>query len=806
MVSLSWKRSISVNKKIEKILEFDKITGGLAKETVTALGKNLALQLKPMTEPEKIEAALTDIDEMQSIDEAQRSLPLGQLVDVGPLMKRLDIGGILNGQELAHVGRVLKSVSEVSHFFKEIEDLDLAVEQMQGYVSDFANHKDLAKKINQAIASDGSVYDEASSHLHSIRQSIKAEEAHIRMSLDNIIKSSQADYLSDQIVTIRNDRYVLPVKQEYRRKFGGVVHDQSASGQTLYIEPQVVMESNNKVHSLRIEEQAEIERIFAELSANLSPHSQEINQNNQILGQLDFIQAKWRYAKKQGAHRPLIAQDHQSLNLEEAVHPLLNPKTAVDNTISFNGDYRMLIITGPNTGGKTITLKTTGLLQLMGQSGLYITAKADSRIGVFDRIFADIGDEQSIEANLSTFSGHMTNIIAILEAIDDQSLVLIDELGSGTDPKEGAALAMAILNRLAQVGCTVLATTHYPELKAYAFEEPNAINASVEFDEKTLTPTYRLLIGQPGRSNAFDISQRLGLDQGIVDEARYYVGEESQSLNEMIDDLDEKRQAYERDNQALSHDLLEADKLLTDLKKAYQALENDKITYLNRAKREANDLVAKTQEKADKLLGDIREWQKNNPQGQNVKEHEMIDKQKQISNLTQEEEQLKKNKVLKRQKRKKHKSLEVGDEVKVIPYSQMGTLVEEREDRHWLVQMGMLKMEIPEKDLELQEKSQPKSKGKKGSSSVRASQSKNIKSELDLRGMRYEEAMTALDRYIDQALLANYPQVTIIHGFGTGVIRDGVQKYLRNNKRVKSFSYAPHNLGGQGATIVKFGD
>lgn len=791
-----------MNPKIFQTLEFEKIQQQVAKETRTEIGKIQALNLKPSAEAEEIEQALQSVDDVKRLFELDKRIPVSQLINVKPFLKRLDIGADLNGKELAAVGRVLRASGEVSTFFSKLKEAKVELMQLYAIADDFIDMRDLMRKMQNAIADDGSVYDNASSTLHGLRQGIKREEAGIRVKLDQIIRSNKASYLSEAIITIRNNRFVIPVKQEYRNAFGGVVHDQSSSGQTLYIEPQTVLDANNHLRSLQVQEDEEIRRIFQELSTELAPYTSEIAENNQRLGDLDLIQAKFFYAREIGANRPILANGSERIDLKEARHPFLDRKTVVANDIHFSHEYNMIVITGPNTGGKTITLKTVGLLQLMAQSGLYITAKADSRVEIFKEIFADIGDEQSIEQSLSTFSGHMTNIIRIVEAADEHSLVLIDELGSGTDPQEGAAIAIAVLNRFAFLNARVLATTHYPELKTYAYDHPEAINASMEFNEITLEPTYQLLIGVPGRSNAFDISQRLGLPVEMVDEARSYIQEDSQNLNEMLLDLEAQRHEYEDLSAEAAKDLADAENLLNDLKKAQARLEADKQTYMNRARKEANQLVEDTKAKADAILAEIREWQINHPTIGNIKEHEMIDRQSALSNLTQEE-QLKKNKILQKAKKNKERkaSFEVGDEVNVLTYGQRGTLVEKRE-KDWVVQMGMLKMEVAEKDLTLVDEKPKKEKNHRAG--LKASKAKSVNTSLDLRGERYEEAMIRLNNFIDSALLAGHGQVTIIHGHGTGALRQGVQKALKNHPRVESFEFAPYNMGGNGATIAKF--
>lgn len=792
-----------LNHKIYQTLEFEKIQQQLAKETRTEIGKIQALNLIPSSKAAEIEQQLQSVDDVKHLFELDKRIPISQLINVKPYLKRLDIGADLNGKELAAISRVLRATGEVSSFFNKLREEQVALQQLYTIAEEFIDLRDLMRKMQNAIAEDGTVHDNASATLHGLRQGIKREEAGIRVKLDQIIRSNKAAYLSEAIITIRNNRFVIPVKQEYRNAFGGVVHDQSSSGQTLYIEPQTVLDANNHLRSLQVQEDEEIRRIFQELSAELAPYTNEIAENNQRLGDLDFIQAKFFFAREIGANRPILAKESERINLKEARHPLIDRKLVVANDIHFNEDYNMIVITGPNTGGKTITLKTVGLLQLMAQSGLYITAKVDSRVEIFNEIFADIGDEQSIEQSLSTFSGHMTNIIRIVKEADDHSLVLIDELGSGTDPQEGAAIAIAVLNRFAFLNARVIATTHYPELKTFAYEHPGAINASMEFNEITLEPTYQLLIGIPGRSNAFDISQRLGLPVEMVDEARSYIQEDSQNLNEMLLDLEAQRHKYEDLSAEAAKDLIDAENLLNDLKKAQASLEADKQTYMNRARKEANQLVEETKAKADAILAEIREWQMNHPTKGNIKEHEMIDRQSALTNLTQEESQLKKNKVLQKAKKNKARkaNLAPGDEVNVLTYGQRGTLVEKR-DKDWVVQMGMLKMEVAEKDLSLVDEKPKKEKNHRAG--IKASKAKSVNTSLDLRGERYEEAMIRLSHFIDSALLAGHSQITIIHGHGTGALRQGVQKALKNHPRIETFEFAPYNMGGNGATIAKF--
>ena len=561
------------------------------------------------------------------------------------------------------------------------------------------------------------------------------------------------------------------------------------------MEPQAVVNLNNKLREYQVQEKREVERILWELSQKLMPYTNSLHQNHYVLARLDVVNAKALYAHELKATEPIIDANNY-VALWQAWHPLLDREKAVANDIILGEEYQAIVITGPNTGGKTILLKTVGVIQLMAQMGLYIPAGENSRVGVFTEIFADIGDEQSIEQNLSTFSSHMSNIVSILKQINDKSLVLIDEIGSGTDPQEGSSLAIAILDYIASKQSYVIASTHYPELKAYGYDRPKTINASMEFDGDTLQPTYQLLLGVPGRSNAFDISKRLGLPSVIIDQARGLLSEEEQDLNAMISDLEQKRRRAQRDADKMRHQLELSTQLLADLQRETEQFQANKARLLEEAKERANTLIEQSQDDADKILSEIRELQLRSKQS-TVKEHEMIEKKTALKDL-KHEQALKKNKVLRKEKAKK--ALQVGQSVEVLSFGQRGTLVEKVNDQEWVVQMGIIKMKIAVEDLspiaEAQEAKQQVI--------VKSARSSHVSSELDLRGKRYEEAMKDLELYLDAAILANYPRVTIIHGRGTGVIQQGVHKVLRSHRSVSSFEFAPMNTGGNGATIVTF--
>lgn len=791
----------ALNSKIITTLEFDKIRQQLAQHAATENGKQTLLKLEPLTDYQEVQERQDETDDGRKVKRLKGGMPVPRLKDIRMQLKRLEIGGSLNGKEVSQVGRVLTTTNEILRFFEWFYEYEIDFYKLYTIIEDLIDLPDMRKRIAQSVSEDGELLNDASPELARIRQNIKATEGAIRTKLDDLIRT-KANYLSDALVTIRNDRFVIPVKQEYRNAFGGIVHDQSSTGQTLFIEPQAVLDMNNKLRTLSADEKHEEERILYELSALLEPHVQELKSNHSVLTKLDIINAKARYAESIHATRPTISKENH-IAIWAARHPLIDSEIVVANDLLIGEEYQALIITGPNTGGKTIVLKTMGIIQLMGQAGLQIPAGENSQIGIFNEIFADIGDEQSIEQSLSTFSSHMTNIVSFLEHIDENSLLLFDELGSGTDPQEGASLAISILDYIGGKGSYVMATTHYPELKAYAYNRPGTINASMEFNGETLAPTYRLQIGIPGRSNAFDISRRLGLPGEIIDQAAGFIHEESQSLNEMIADLEKKRRQTELESLQLNKQIGESDQLLSELKKASRELEGTKEILIEKAKQEANQLLQKTKEEAEFLMQEIREMQMNVSKNSQVKEHELIDLRRQFDQLEQKETVVT-NKVLRREKEKK--KLKAGDEVMTASYGQRGVLVEPVDKNHWVVQMGIMKMKLPESDLSKIEESPEKiSKRKqKQIANVRSESASHVSTQLDLRGLRFEEAMMELDRYLDAALLANYAQVTIVHGKGTGVIRQGVRDVLKKHPQVKSFDYAPASSGGNGATIAVF--
>ncbi|MFB7158465.1 endonuclease MutS2 [Lysinibacillus sp. NPDC056232] len=779
-----------------KTLEYDKVRQQVATYCTSSIGKSAVDELVPQTDYEKVVQLLEEMDEGLSILRVKGNVPMGGIFDVRPAARRAQIGGMLSAMELMEVSSTIRASRILRNFIEDIESEEVIE------IPHFIAKKEampvltgLQHEINNCIDDNGSVLDSASQTLRSIRQSFRAEEAKVRSKLESLIRGSNASkMLSDTLVTIRNDRFVIPVKQEYRHHYGGIVHDQSSSGQTLFIEPDSIVQANNEIHRLKMKEQAEIERILLALSAMVEEVAPDLFNLVKVLGEIDIILAKGKYGQANKCTMPKMNNDG-NIRLVRARHPLLPIETAVANDIEFGKDITAIVITGPNTGGKTVTLKTVGLCTLMAQAGLPVPALDGSELAVFKQLFADIGDEQSIEQSLSTFSSHMVNIVDILQKFDDESLVLFDELGAGTDPQEGAALAISILDEVHGRGARVMATTHYPELKAYGYNRPGVANASVEFDIETLSPTYRLLIGVPGRSNAFEISSRLGLPESIIDRAKSFTGTDRHEVESMIASLEETRRQSEDDAERSHELMIESEALRKELQEKLQAYDDRKEALDKKAKEKARKIVDEAKREAESIIAELREMRKNADQV--VKEHELIEARKRLEEATP----LENNKVLKKaaQVKARAQNLVVGDEVKVLSYGQRGTLLEKVSNSEWVVQMGILKMKISDSDLEY---IKPEKEPVQRIAGVK-NRSSHVKLELDLRGERYEDAIIRTEKYIDDALLANYGRVSIIHGVGTGALRQGIQNYLKKHKRVKSFRFGEAGEGGLGVTVVE---
>lgn len=778
-----------MDKKILEQLEFDKVKEQFRAYLQTEQGNRELDQLEPLNHHEKIKHYFLEIEEMAGIFVEHHHFALGRLSDISASMRRLELEADLSIPELLAVKKILQVSAEASRFYVDLENVQL--QALKRLFENLELFPSLQGSL-QAINDGGFVESFASPELEKIRRSISDKEHASRNVLQDLLKK-QGDYLSESLIASRNGRSVLPVKNTFRNKVAGVVHDISASGNTVYIEPRALVQLNEELTQLQADERHEVSRVLQTLSDLIRPHSRVLTNNAWILGHLDFIRAKYLYMRDNKATVPAISDD-KSLQLLNVRHPLLQEPVA--NDLHFSKDLAVIVITGPNTGGKTIMLKTLGLAQLMAQSGLPILADKGSKVAVFSGIFADIGDEQSIEQSLSTFSSHMTHIVAILNQADADSLVLFDELGAGTDPQEGASLAMAILEQLRLTNVKTMATTHYPELKAYGIETPYVENASMEFDSMSLKPTYRFMQGVPGRSNAFEIARRLGLAEHIVKEAQTMTDTDS-DVNRIIEQLE--RQTLESRKRLDHIREVEQDNLKFNraVKKLYNEFSQAKDKEIEKATLEAREIVDLALAESDSILNQLHDKAA-------LKPHEVIEAKGQLKQLVPEKS-LSQNKVLK--KAKQLRAPRVGDDIIVTAYGQRGTLVKELKDKKWEAQVGLIKMTLKEDEFSLVKVVEEAQKTKKKAINVvkKAATGGGPRARLDLRGKRYEEAMQELDAFIDQALLNNMSQVDIIHGIGTGVIREAVTKYLRRNKHVKSFGYAPQNAGGSGCTIANLG-
>ena len=776
-----------MNTKILETLEFNKVKALFEPHLLTEQGLEQLKELAPTDKGDKIKQAFAEMKEMQELFVEHPHFSISATKDIAATCKRLEMGADLNIEEFLLLKRVIFASRELKNFYDNLENVRL--DHLANWFEKLHDFPHLQGNL-QAINEAGFIENFASEELARIRRKIHDSESQVRDVLQELLKQ-KAQMLTEGIVASRNGRQVLPVKNTYRNKIAGVVHDISASGNTVYIEPREVVKLSEEIASLRADERYEMMRILQEISERVRPHAAEITNDAWIIGRLDLIRTKVRFIQETGAVVPQVSEE-QEIQLLHVRHPLV--KNAVANDVHFGKDLTAIVITGPNTGGKTIMLKTLGLTQVMAQSGLPILADNGSRVGIFEEIFADIGDEQSIEQSLSTFSSHMTNIVDILGKVNQNSLLLLDELGAGTDPQEGAALAMSILEDLRLRQVKTMATTHYPELKAYGIETAYVQNASMEFDTASLRPTYRFMQGVPGRSNAFEIAKRLGLSDVIVGDASKQINQDN-DVNRIIEQLEEQtlesRKRLENIRQVEQENL----KMNRALKKLYNELNREKETELNKAREQAAEIVELALAESDDIL-------KNLHSKSQLKPHEIIEAKAKLKKLAPEKVDLSKNKVL--QKAKKKRAPKVGDDIIVLSYGQRGTLTNQLKDGRWEAQVGLIKMTLEEKEFDLVQAQQEAPVKKKQVNVVKRAGGKGPQARLDLRGKRYEEAMEALDAFIDQALLNNMAQVDIIHGIGTGVIREGVTKYLQRNKQVKSFGYAPQNAGGSGATIVIF--
>ncbi|HEX7056531.1 MAG TPA: endonuclease MutS2 [Bacilli bacterium] len=782
-----------MNEKLLHMLEFDKIIRKCAAFAATSLGKELVTALVPSPDLQEVKRRLTETDEASQVIRLKGGAPFGGIRDIRAAVKRAAKGGVISPHDLLDIANTAAAGRKLKRFLLSVHD-DKPIRSIAALAAQLAELKPLEASIQSCIDDSGQILDSASAELAHIRSDIRAGEARVREKLEQMVRShSLQKMLQEQLITIRNDRYVIPVKQEYRGQIGGIVHDQSASGATLFIEPEAVVALNNKLRELTLREQKEIEKILAALSAKVGEESDSLLANADLLARLDFIFAKAEYARAIQATLPVM-NDRGFFKLKKSRHPLITGEVVPIDVELGNAAYSM-IITGPNTGGKTVTLKTVGLLHVMAMAGMFIPAEDGSQLCVFDAIFADIGDEQSIEQNLSTFSSHLTNIISILREMTPKSLVLLDEVGAGTDPAEGSALAIAILEHIHATGCRLIATTHYSELKAYAYNRKGVVNASMEFDVQTLSPTYRLLIGIPGRSNAFAIAERLGLPKRIIASAQSQVGEEDQRVDSMIASLEANRLGAEAERQSAEQLRRELERMKQELAEERRKWEDEREKRLAKAIREADELVAKAKREAAAVIADLRRMALE--EGASIKEHKLIEAKRKLEQAAPE---------LPRKKPGKNggKAIRVnpGDEVLVTHLGQKGHVVELAGPKEAVVQLGIMKMKVDIADLELVAEQAPQKQWERVAAGIKRTRDEHVRTELDLRGMSLADALSEVEKFLDEAFLANLHTISIIHGKGTGVLRGGIQEHLRRHKHVKSYRLGNYGEGGAGVTVV----
>ncbi|WP_042146247.1 endonuclease MutS2 [Paucisalibacillus sp. EB02] len=778
-----------MNERILRVLDFQKIIDRLMNRAQTSLGKDLAANIKPSTELDEVNQLQKETDEAAQVVRLNVPVPLGGIFDIRASLKRSVIGGILSTSECLDVANTIYGGRQVKDFIDGLEEELPILKELVGGIEPLRN---LELQIKSCIDDHGHIMDSATEKLRGIRSSIRTHESRVREKLESYTRT-KSSMLSDAIITIRNDRYVLPVKHEYRGAFGGIVHDQSASGQTLFMEPKAVVDLNNQLQELYAREKQEIERILRELSQSIAVEESFLSENVRILAQVDYMFARANLGREMKASRPTM-NDQGYIRMQQARHPLIDIEDVVANDIEIGKAYTSIVITGPNTGGKTVTIKMVGLCTLMAQSGLQVPALDGCEMAVFEHVFADIGDEQSIEQNLSTFSSHMTNIVDILKHVDDRTLVLFDELGAGTDPQEGAALAMSILDEVVSRNARVIATTHYPELKAYGYNRKHVINASMEFDVQTLQPTYRLLIGVPGRSNAFEISKRLGLDESIIESAKSHIGVDSKNVENMIASLEKSKIQAEKEYEEAHNILLESEKLRSQIEDEWSQFERKREGLYKKAEEKAEKALMKAREEAEIIVSEIRKMKSD----AKLKEHEWIEAKKM---LEEAQPQLSTKQNKQKETNTSKETLSPGDEIKLLTINQNGTVLEKVNDKEYLVQVGIMKIKVKRSELQLVGK--PKQTFQKPLTTVKGS-NYHVPLELDLRGERFEDALLKLEKYVDDATLAGYPKVFIIHGKGTGALRKGVQDFVKKHPSIASSRPGAAGEGGSGVTVVEF--
>lgn len=786
-----------MNKKVCKTLEFDKIIDMLVEEADSALGKDSARRLRPLSDRDEITALQAETTHALTRIFHHGPLSFHGLTDIRPGLVPLSKGGTLGTGELLRIGALL----DVAERAVKYEDKDEETDFLSGRFSGLQTFPEILREIRRCILSEEEISDDASSELRRIRRTIKNTNDKVREQLNATVNSS-SEMLRDNLVTMRNGRYCLPVKQEYKSSFQGMIHDQSATGSTFFIEPMAIVKLNNELAELAMKEQEEIEKILASISSLCAPEAEGLERNVILLAELDFIFAKAKLSKKMQGSEPDFSENY--IEIKKGRHPLIPRDRVVPIDVTLGQDYRLLIITGPNTGGKTVSLKTVGLFTLMGQAGLHIPAFDGSHLRVFEEVYADIGDEQSIEQSLSTFSSHMINTISILKRANKNTLALFDELGAGTDPVEGAALAISILDNLLNRRVTAMATTHYSELKVYALSTEQVENASCEFDVESLQPTYRLLIGVPGKSNAFAISSKLGLPKEIIDKANSLVDEDARSFEDVVTGLEQTRKELEAEQQKAASYREEIERQKRKLEEKNERIDKAKDKILRRANEEANEILQNAKNIADESIRKYNKWM----EGGAIK-----DMEKQRSSIREElrrtGEKLDSGKKKRRNTNAPDK-LSIGDLVMVHSLGVKGTVSTLPNNKGKLfVQMGILRSEVDIKDLELLEEEtlqirKEKIRERSNTGKIKMSKSMNVSSSINLIGKTVDEAIALLDKYLDDAYLARLHQVTIIHGVGTGALKNAVQTHCKKTNYIQSYRMGEFGEGGYGVTVVEF--
>lgn len=805
-----------MNNKSFTTLEFDKVKHIIADYAISRRAKDIIIGLTPYDNIADINFALSETGDAIQCIEKIGLVPIRGIGDLSAITKRLDMGGVLSIAELLQISNLLRATATAAAYSHEAKDW-IGQLTIGSYFAGLDPLVQLNREIERCIVGEDEIADHASHELSKIRNTIGHTQAKIKNQLNKIIQSaSQSGYLQDSLITIRNDRYCLPIKAEYKNQFKGLIHDHSTTGSTAFIEPLVIVELNNAINDLRILEKKEIHRILALLSSLAAEKTEQLVENEQLLIELDFLFAKANYAMETRCSRPNFNQ-HYVIRLEKARHPLLNPDTVVPITIYLGEHFSSLIITGPNTGGKTVTLKTIGLLSLMGQSGLYIPAADGAKLTLLDNIFADIGDEQSIEQSLSTFSSHMTNITAILDKVTDKSLVLFDELGAGTDPVEGAALAISILETLKEANILTVATTHYSELKVYALSTDGVENAGCEFDVDTLRPTYKLLIGIPGKSNAFSISKRLGLSDYIINRAKEFLSSKAIKFEDILSDLEASRKKADLEKEKTEAYRREAQQLQQQLEQQQKQLIGRKQAIIEEARRDAARILDSAKDEADTIIRSM------NQLAQSGTKVDMAELERQRASIRDRLKETQTTAKASSSTGPDISQLAIGDMVYVISLDQKGSIVDLNRSRQTAqVQIGIIKTSVAIKDLRPAEdfapihyqqapiatgkKWQP-AKGNRQKSATSFVKTSSASTEIDVRGTDSIEAVEQLNKFLDNAYLGHLSQVTIIHGKGTGKLRQTIHDHLRNlqnSNTIKDFRSGEYGEGGNGVTIVQF--